>query len=140
MCTKCGYNLATKQRIVAGRVVAPGKPVVQSDEQEPWYKTPYPYLLGVVAIFTLLYFLGKNNPVMMGVFLISLLVYYLSVQICVIVAAFRVSVGTGFLTMCVPFYGIYFVYKVSDSLWLKSFFSLVVLIGIGLRVLRLASD
>src|SRR5438477_8988729 len=43
LCTKCGYNLATKQRTVAGRPTAPGRAMAPSG-QEPWYKTAYPYV------------------------------------------------------------------------------------------------
>jgi hypothetical protein len=134
ICTQCGYNLATKQRIVAGRVVAPGKPVVQVDEQDPWYKTPFPYLLVILAIFGTLFFLAKGNPAMQGLLLLSVAIYSLTVHICVLVAAFRESVGTGFLAMCIPFYAVYFVFSVSDNVWLKTFYPVAILGNVGLRV------
>jgi hypothetical protein len=134
ICTQCGYNLATKQRIVAGRVVAPGRPVVHADVQEPWYKTPFPYLLVILAIFGTLFFLGKSSPPMMGLLILCVAIYSLAVHICVIVAAFRESVGTGFLAMCIPFYAVYFVFSVSDNIWLKTFYPVAILGNVGLRV------
>ena len=134
ICTKCGYNIATKQRIVAGRVVAPGKPVAYAEENEPWYKTPFPYLLVILAIFGILFFLGKNNPPMMLILVLCVFIYSLTVHICVIVAAFRESVGTGFLTLCFPFYAVYFVFAVSENTWLKTFYPVAILGNVGLRV------
>jgi hypothetical protein len=134
ICTQCGYNLATKQRVVAGRVVAPGKPVVHSDDPEPWYKTPFPYVLVLLAFFGILFFLGKNNPPMMALLLITLWVYAFVMHILVTIAAFRESVGTGFLTLCFPIYGLYFVFSVSENQWLKTFYPIGYLGYVALRV------
>jgi DNA-directed RNA polymerase subunit RPC12/RpoP len=140
ICTQCGYNLATKQRIVAGRVVAPGKPVVHADVQDPWYKTPFPYVLVLLAIFGTLFFLGKSNPPMMALLVGLLFVYFVVIHIIVTVFAFKESVGTGFLTLCFPIYGLYFVFSVSENQWLKTFYPIGYLGWIGVRVAHSIMD
>ena len=140
LCTHCGYNLATKQRIVAGRVVAPGKPVVHADVQDPWYKTPFPYVLVLLAIFGTLFFLGKSNPPMMALLVGLLFVYFVVIHIIVTVFAFKESVGTGFLTLCFPIYGLYFVSSVSENQWLKTFYPIGYLGWIGVRVAHSIMD
>ena len=60
LCTACGYNLVTKQRTVAGRPAALGKPRAPSYEA-PWYKTAYPYIGVVLVLLAALYFLGRRT-------------------------------------------------------------------------------
>jgi hypothetical protein len=132
LCTQCGYNLATGQRTVAGRPAPLGKPTAPQWET-PWYKTAYPYLGVVLVALGLLFYLGRENPALMLGFLGVAALYNLTVCIIVVVAAFRESVGTGFLTLCVPFYALYFVFKVSDSDTLKILVSGAVVINIALR-------
>jgi len=134
LCTSCGYNLATGKRTVAGRPAALGKPASPA-APAPWYKTPYPYLGGVFAVLALLYFLGRSDPHMKLAFLGVALLYVLVVHIMVLVAAFSESVGTGFLSLCIPFYAIYFVYKVSDNDLLKILYGFAILINVALKFL-----
>ena len=134
LCTNCGYNLKTGQRMQAGRAVAPGRPTATQWET-PWYKTPWPYVGVVVLVLGLLYFMGRENPAMMLAFLGVTVLYTLTVHIIVLVAAFRESVGTGFLTLCIPFYAFYFVFKVSDNDTLKVLYSVAAVINLSLRFL-----
>jgi hypothetical protein len=132
LCTKCGFNLATGKRTVAGKVVAAGKP--QADPwATPWYKTAYPYVAVVVVVLATLFFLGRNNPDVKVVFFGVAALYVLTAHIIVAVAAFREGMGVGFLTLCIPFYAIYFVFKVSDSDTLKIVYGVAILINIGLK-------
>lgn len=137
LCTQCGYNLATGTRTVAGRPAALGKPSVTSGEPK-WYESPFPYVGFVLAVLVLLYYLGKGNPTMMLAFLGFAFLYVLTVHIMVLVAAFRESVGTGFLSLCVPFYALYFVFKVSESDTLKILYGSAMVINISLRFLDLS--
>ena len=59
--------------------------------------------------------------------------YYIAVKIIVLVAAFKESVGTGFLTLCIPLYAIYFVFKINDSDTLKLLYGVAALILFSLR-------
>jgi hypothetical protein len=119
---------------VAGQLAALGKPTAPQWET-PWYKSPYPYVAAVFVVLSLVYFLGRDNPAINLVLFGIALLYCLCVQIIVIVAAFRFGMGTGFLTLCVPFYGLYFVFKVHDNDALKVLYGGAVLINIALRVL-----
>lgn len=114
LCTKCGYNTATGKRMVAGKVVAPGKPAADP-WSTPWYKTPYPYIGVVVVILAILYFLGRENPLMKGVFALIVLLYYVVARIIVSVAAFRDSIGSGFLTLCIEIYAVYWAFRVNEN-------------------------
>jgi hypothetical protein len=87
------------------------------------------------VVLGVLYFLGKQNPAVMLAFLATGVLYTLTVHIIVVVAAFRESAGTGFLTLCIPFYALYFVYKVSENDTLKVLYTSAVLLNIGLRFL-----
>ncbi len=134
LCIQCGYNLATKKRIVAGRVVPPGASMAPSGDV-PWYKMPYPYIVGGIILLAALYYFGRDNPPLMLAFLGIAGLYSVTVHICVIVSAFKESTGTGFLTMCIPFYALYYVYKVSDSPTLQAYYSIALVINIILRFL-----
>src|SRR2546426_12010305 len=74
ICTRCGYNLATKKRTVAGRTVPLGASLAPSGEA-PWYKTPYPYVGVLVLMLGGLYYGGRTNPAMMVAFVIILALY-----------------------------------------------------------------
>lgn len=74
---------------------------------------------------------------MMMAFIGTALLYALAAHICVIVAAFQESVGTGFLTLCLPFYAFYFVFKVSDNSTLQLLYSVAIVINIALKFLPL---
>jgi hypothetical protein len=134
LCTNCGYNLTTGQRLVAGHVVAPGKPS-STQWETPWYQTPWPYLGLLAVVLGIFYLLGRENPAMMLAFLGTAALYSLTIHIIVIVAAFREGVGSGFLTMCVPFYSLYFVFKVNDSDTLKVLYGVAAIINLVLRFL-----
>ena len=134
LCTNCGYNLATRQRTVAGRPAGLGKPKAPEYES-PWYKTAYPYLAVVLLVLGVLYYLGRDNPKMMLAFVGTAALYSVTAHIIVVVAAFKESIGTGFLTLCVPFYGLYFVLKVSESDTLKVLYASAVIINFSLRFL-----
>ena len=136
LCIRCGYNLATKTRMVAGRPAAPGKPSAPSGESK-WYTSPYPYLAFVLAVLAVLYALGRGNPAMMLAFVGFAILYALTVHIIVLVAAFRESVGTGFLTLCVPFYALYFVFKVNESDTLKVLYGTAIVIQIAMKFIEL---
>ena len=118
LCTNCGYNTVTRQRTVAGRPAALGRPRAPSGEA-PWYLTPWPYIGAVVLLIGVFYFLGRQNSVFYGGIAAVIGLFMLTTSILVLVAAFQDSVATGFMTMCIPFYVLYFVFKVNDNDTLK---------------------
>jgi hypothetical protein len=133
ICTRCGYNLATKKRMVAGRVVPPGAPKQKGDA--PWYKTAPPYILVVILLLAGLYILGRSSPPMMLAFVLVGALYCLVVHLIVVVAAFHDGAGQGFLTLCLPFYALYYVFKVNESSTLQMLYGSAVLMNIILRFL-----
>src|SRR4029077_4198340 len=97
--------------------------------ETPWYKTAYPYIGVVVLIMVVLYYLGRSNPAMMLAFLGVAVLYVVTTHILVVISAFRVSVGSGFLTLCVPFYGLYYVFKVSEDETLQIVYTVAIVIN-----------
>jgi hypothetical protein len=133
ICTRCGYNLATKKRMVAGRVVPPGAPRQKGDA--PWYKTAPPYILAVVLVMAGLYLAGRSSPPMMLAFFAIAVLYCLAVHLIVVIAAFRDGAGQGFMTLCLPFYALYYVFKVNGDSTLQMLYGSAVIMNIILRVL-----
>lgn len=130
LCTQCGFNLATGKRMVAGKVVAPGKPAKERGET-PWHKTAYPYVGVVVLAIGILYFLGKDNPKVQLAIGAVVLLYLVGVHILVTVSAFQVGLGTGFLTMCVLPFTVYYVFKINDDDSLKILYAAALAIRFG---------
>jgi len=124
--------MVTRQRTVAGRPAALGKPQVQSGEA-PWYKTPWPYVGAAVLLVGIFYLLGKQNPAFYLGMAAVLIIYYLTTTILVLIAAFKESVATGFLTLCFFPYALYFVFKVNDDDTLKILYAFNVVIIICIK-------
>jgi len=101
----------------------------------PWYKTAYPYIGLLIIVLGVLYYGGKTNPSLMLIFVAVLALYCVGVHILVVVSAFKETVGTGFLALCLPFYAIYYVFKVSENPTLQALYSSAVIINIILRFL-----
>ena len=70
---------------------------------------------------------------MMLAFLGVAVLYVLVTHILVVVSAFKESVGTGFLTLCVPFYGLYYVFKISEDETLQILYTVAIVINLAVR-------
>jgi hypothetical protein len=105
----------------------------------PWFKNPDVYSGIVLGIMVLLYGSAWLTPLGTLAYLGIWALVSLAATIIVLVSAFRESVGTGFLTLCVPFYVFYFVYAKCDSKLAKSMWSLAIIGRIGLWLLPHAS-
>ena len=101
----------------------------------PWYKTAYPHIGALILVLGALYYGGRTNPSLMLIFIAVLVLYCVGVHILVVIAAFKESVGTGFLALCLPFYAVYYVFKVSENTTLQVLYSSAVIINIILRFL-----
>ena len=115
----CGFNTVTRQKTLrpgAGRASAPAGPV-------PLYKNPNLYLGVVLGVFGLLFALTWVVPLFQLVYLLVLLLYSVVVGLAVLVAAFQEDAGTGFMTLCVPFYVIYFLRSKCQSKLLQALYS-----------------
>jgi len=135
LCTNCGYNFKTGKAVQTARPGALAAAATANQWETPWYKTPWPYIGALVLVLGILYFMGQENPKMMLAFVGVALLYSFGIHVVVIITAFKEGAGTGFLTMCVPFYGIYFVFKVNENDTLKILYGLAFVLNIALRVL-----
>jgi hypothetical protein len=86
-------------------------------------------------VLGLLYALRGESPAVMLTLVGVAAVYSLGIHVIVLIAAFQESVGTGFLTLCIPFFAIYFVFKVSESDTLKILYGVALLINLILGFL-----
>ncbi len=127
MCVECGYNRSVGQHVtpavVQGAVAAAparggrtgGGIGVPEALTQPWILFVAP-----VAVFGILFLLGRSNDAILGVYAILVILFCVAVGLWALVAAFRESVGTGLLTMFLPFYVFYFVFAKNDDPYLKS--------------------
>jgi DNA-directed RNA polymerase subunit RPC12/RpoP len=129
LCTHCGFNLRTGQRMPARSASVPA--------QDAWWRSSTLYIGLLVAVLAVLYFFARsNNEGALFGYLALFVLFSLTVQIIVIVAAFREDVGTGFLTLCIPFYAIYFVYFRSESPLLKKLYTVSIIATLASRTLK----
>jgi hypothetical protein len=140
LCTACGFNLQTGQKLQPRTAPAqrtiPGtkRPVAAAPKSSAWYATPYPYLGLYVVMMFALYLLGKNQPVFKLGFLGMAALYYVGITIAVLVAAFKESAMKGVLCLICGIYAAYWVYVESESTFLKSAYAVVLLLALGLKL------
>lgn len=135
ICTNCGYNLKTGQRSAASTRIATGKKRNQHREQ-----TAYIIAAAVVLVLAVLYYFGRKNPTVRLAFFSLAILYSLAVHIIVVIVAFKEGTGTGFLTLCVPFYALYFVFTVADNETLRVLYASAFGINLSLRFLGAAVE
>ena len=101
-------------------------------------KNPLVVAAVYVIITMLVLMMVKASPDNMVVAGILLIVYFLlspAIMIIVLIDAFRESIFTGFLSLFLPFYILYFVYGVSESAWVKCLFTANILVQIMVVVM-----
>jgi predicted amidophosphoribosyltransferase len=133
LCVSCGYNLRTGQKTVPKRPAR--AKAAASPWDTPWYATAYPYLLALVLVLGALYYLGRTNPIAKLAFLGVAAIYMIAVHIMVVVSAFREGAATGFLTLCIPIYGLYFVLKICENETLKVLYLVAYVLNLAIRFL-----
>jgi len=124
---------ATAPRPVPGRTSPAVNPA--APRRSGWYMSPWPYIGVAYSVIGILYFLGRNDLKMCLAYLSTALLYSLAVHIAVAVAAFGRGVGTGLMSLCIPFYALYFVFWKQKSDTLKILYGSVVLVNIFIRVM-----
>jgi DNA-directed RNA polymerase subunit RPC12/RpoP len=137
LCTSCGYNVRTGQRL-------PPRPVASKPAARPaaaphgadWFRTPYPYLAMFVAGMSVLFFFARSNEAALLPYLGVSVLYVFTVHIVVLVCAFRASIGQGFLCLCIPIYAVYFVFKQSESSMLMAFYAVAILLELSLYAFK----
>ena len=143
LCTACGFNLQTRQRIQPRTTPAqrsiPGtkRPGRAAAKDVKWYATPYPYLGLYVVLMFALYLLGRSQPAFNLGFLGMAALYYVGITIAVLIAAFKESAMKGVLCLICGIYAVYWVYVESESTFLKSAYAVVLLLALGLKLANL---
>ncbi|MCZ6835082.1 MAG: hypothetical protein O7G85_04845 [Planctomycetota bacterium] len=134
VCMNCGHNLQSG-------IAASTKVLKPKKERKPrgegsgeWVG----YILNPIAIsgtyfaISALLMVAFNASPENPVIALGMLGFYglgsLAIGIFVLLSAFREGIGQGFLTLCVPFYGLYFVYGVCESQWVKWLFTAILLL------------
>ena len=127
LCTQCGYNAKTGKRsaaAVAEPVGAARKATgsrtgggVSELVTKPWFA-----FVAITGLFVVLSLLSRGNESMAALCGGLLGLSNLVISIVILVCAFQSGIGTGFLTLCVPFYVIYFVFVVNDNSLVKVLF------------------
>jgi hypothetical protein len=137
LCTQCGYNVRTGQRMPSRPVTRkPTTRATATPQGTDWFRTPYPYLALFVAGMSLLFFFARNNEGALFAYLGVSLLYILTMHIVMLVCAFRASIGQGFLCLCIPFYALYFVFKQSESSLLMAFYGVAMLLNFSLYAFK----
>ncbi|MCK4658634.1 MAG: hypothetical protein KAV82_03845 [Phycisphaerae bacterium] len=131
ICTRCGYNLTTGQRVSAAipkraRGTSGGVGNISAVLTKPWFA-----FVGPLVVFGILFAAAWTDEELASLYLIPQTLFCSVIGIAVLVQAFRNSVGRGLLSLCVPFYQIYFVFSVNDSPHLKAFYGVAILVTIG---------
>ena len=132
LCVHCGFNLRTGQRPQSRSASTPGR----APARDAWWRSSNLYLGLLVAILIVLYCFARSSEGALFGFVALQLLFTLTVQIIVIVAAFREDAGTGFLTLCIPFYAIYFVFSKSESPLLKKLYTTAIIANLATATLK----
>lgn len=127
LCMNCGYN-TQGGAAVATKVKKPKRERGEGGgvDWDSLFKNPLAVSATIFGFDVILMLILKSSPGNLPVALIWLaesFVVGLLVLVLVLVSAFREGIGTGLLTLCLPFYVLYFIYFVCESLWTRCLFT-----------------
>lgn len=137
ICTFCGYNMQTGHRLTVEKVAAKEPGALSAGNAAGLLANPMIIALAILTGFGIFASTawGNATPTMAYIAINSL--FALGVAVTVLICAFREGVGQGLLTLCVPFYVLYFVYAVCDSVWIRWLFTASILsqlLGLALQM------
>lgn len=89
---------------------------------QPWVTFAVPTI-----VFLVLYSAARHDPNAAVVFFGMSALYATTIGLLVVVLAFCEGVGTGLLTLCLPFYVLYFVYLVNENRFVKALYTAMLL-------------
>lgn len=131
ICTSCGYNTQTGQRLSVKTVKAPRESSFELSGMLGLVLGPYGVALIIGALMAVLFAVAQGDETKVFAYLALDGLFALAIGVVTLIFAFRESAGTGFLTLCVPCYAVYFIYGVSDNSYLRILFPLSILMRIG---------
>lgn len=89
---------------------------------QPWVAFIVP-----VVVFAVLYFAAHQSGDAAAIFVVMSLLFSAVIWLIVRIVAFLHGIGTGLLTLCVPFYEIYFVLAVNENGHIKALYAAAIL-------------
>ena len=140
LCTNCGHSLQGERQVKTKVDKAPKAKRESSGQLGALLLHPVTVALAYLGLNAALFVVGLISPeffVLLGLVSLVHQVLSFSLGVWILITAFREGIGQGFLTLCVPFYVIYFVFFVCDSLWIRYFFAVQILISIGFILMNL---
>jgi hypothetical protein len=142
ICTACGFNLQTRQKMQSRHAPAPrnipgARRPKAAKADAKWYATPYPYLGLYVAVMVALFVLGRSNKGLFLGFLGMALLYGFVVYVTVAVFAFKDGVMKGVLCLICGLYSVYWVYKESENSFLQLAYAVNLLLFLALKFANL---
>lgn len=126
ICTECGLNLRTGERMPAPSG-ASAQRMTEAPSRKAMESGMPTWLWGIVGGLGLLLAAGWFSPGMATAYAVVSGLFSLVVGILVLIAAFKESVGQGFLTLCIPFYVLYFVYGRLEDRLLRALFTVALI-------------
>jgi len=91
---------------------------------QPWVAFAVPTI-----VFLVLYGAARHDANAAVVFLGMSVLYAATIGLLVVVLAFCEGVGTGLLTLFLPFYVLYFVYSINENRFVKALYTAMLLVG-----------
>jgi len=122
----------------------PTRPAIIEPEEEPvaisleipgFLKAPWFAFVVPAAVLGGLFAMAFDDPEHTRTFLALHCVYSVIVWLLVLIEAFRHGIGTGLLTLFLPFYILYFVLSVNRNAHLKALFSVAILSTVAMLFL-----
>ena len=98
--------------------------------KQPWFAFVLP-----AAILGLLFASGYKNPDHIKLFLMAQFVFSVVVGLLILIEAFRDGLGTALLTLCLPFYVLYYVLSVNENAHIKALFAVSLLSNLAVLLL-----
>lgn len=124
ICMNCGFNTQTGLAMPVKVKKTPRDGSSASDKATAMLHSPFIVSMAILAIFCTLLVganaVGGEDATLLVRLLVS--VFGLAIGIFVLVVAFMEGVGQGFLTLCVPFYVLYFIFGVTENMWARWLF------------------
>jgi len=90
---------------------------------QPWVSFAVPTI-----VFLVLYSAARQDANAAQAFGFLALMYCASIELLIRVLAFCESIGTGFLTLCLPFFELYFVYWINENRYIKALYTASLLV------------
>ena len=131
LCTNCGYQTATGRHLEAKTIKAKRETSGETGGLVGFLMSPPGVALGALIFFGIFYFQARSDESIAAAYLLVEGLFSLAVGVTVLVLAFREGIGTGLLTLCLPFYALYFVFAVCENQYVRVLFPLSILASVA---------